>query len=90
MTADVKSSWQQMYNEHTFSNDSVLSCVNNYEQFAKTYDEASSNLGFSLPEFVGDVLQQEVARELLVNSESSLLDVAAGSFNAFNGGRKWG
>jgi len=79
MATDVQSSWNAMYNEHTTSDDSVLSCVNNYESFAKTYEAVSSSLGFSLPEFVADVAQKEIPHGELVDPASTLLDVAAGT-----------
>jgi len=76
--SDVQQSWNKMYNEHTFTNDSK-SCVENYEDFSKTYEAVSATLGFSLPKYVADLVHNEVPNSIFANPDAVMLDVAAGT-----------
>lgn len=76
--ATAHESWNKMYNKHTFTNDAV-SCVANYEEFAKTYEAVSSSLGFCLPSYVADIVQKEVPESLFHDPNAHFMDVAAGT-----------
>lgn len=86
---DVQTSWNKMYNKHTFTDDSVK-CVDNYDEFSKTYEETSAALGFTLPKYVADVVHNEVPKEMFENPNSVLMDVAAGTGLIADGLREHG
>jgi len=74
---DYSTSWKRWYNEHT-ERDDVCAVVTNYDNNAHKYDQDCTNLRFSLPNVVTQLLMDHMSENRFHCEKVSILDVAAG------------